>query len=289
MTHPSPEYLYRYCSAQRAIQVLSESRLFLCPPKDLNDLYEGSLGRLTHYDAKAARALQARIVSIHRRVSIETAFQLVDDYMPETAIRDTFGDITKWLITAAEQMREHSGITCFALRRDDQRMWATYGDNHSGVCLEFTGGSDGTSEIHKRAQPILYMSGALNEKLPELIQNDQTLDLHRLALWCYFVKSEDWREEREWRVFMLSVKPVPATQRYIAFKAGEVRRVFVGPRINASHRGALESLQEKQKWALLDIKPNVHTAISEFHGIDVLDGKRDYRYWFPEAFKDDDK
>lgn len=287
MTHQNPRYLYRYCSAQRAIQILSESRLFLCPPKELNDLYEGSLGRLTHYDLMAAKALQARIVSIHKHVSMETAFKLVDTYMPEDAIKETFHNITDWLITAADQMREHSGVTCFSVCRDDQRMWATYGDNHSGVCIEFIDDT-GTSEIHRRAQPILYMNGALNEKLPELILDDQTLDIHRLALLCYFVKSEDWRDEREWRIFMLSTKPVPTNQRYVVFEPCHVRRVFVGPRINPAHRATIESLQKKQQWALLDIMPNVHTTTSEFSGIDVLDDRHDFRYWFPEVFKDDD-
>ena len=31
----------------------------------------------------------------------------------------------------------HSGVTCFTSRRNDQRMWGTYGDNHAGAVLSF--------------------------------------------------------------------------------------------------------------------------------------------------------
>lgn len=131
--------------------------------------------------------------------------------MPESEIKRTFTDVATWLREPAEKLRINSGVACFSIRRDDQHMWGTYGVNHSGACIEFYDRTE-ASEIHRRAQPVLNKDGSLATKLPELIQDNLSVDLHRLALWCYFVKSTDWRDEREWRVFTLATRPFGQTK-----------------------------------------------------------------------------
>lgn len=280
-----PNYLYRYCSGERALQILGERRLYLCPPTDFNDLYEGTLARLTQYDRGAALDLVAKIAAIRQDSSPEVERAILEVQMPELELRKTFDDISRWLLDAAEKMRQFSGLTCFSVRPDDQRMWGTYGVNHSGACIEFSDRT-GKSEIHRRAQPVLYRNGSLAEKLQEMIQEDLTLDLHRLALWCYFVKSEDWREEREWRVFMLSTSLISKDDRFLEFDAQDVRRVFCGSRMAQSDREQLQRIRSDQgnRWAIIDLKPDIHRGVSEFHGVDVLEGQKDFEYWFPEAF-----
>jgi hypothetical protein len=285
MSPPNPDYLYRYCSAERAIQVLRDKKLYLCPPKDLNDLYEGTVARLTQYDRKAGLELVAKIASVKHGMSLEAAREMLEEGMPEPEIKRTWEDVATWLVEPAEKLRLNSGVTCFSVRRDDQHMWGTYGVNHTGVCIEFCNRS-GESEIHKRAQPILYMDGSLAEKLPDLIDDDLSLNTHRLALWCYFVKGTDWRDEREWRVFSLSTQPLTTSQRLIAFEPRDVRRVFCGPRMNSDLRRELGVVasESANAWALIDLKPDVHAGANQFDGLDVMESRQDFSYWFPEAF-----
>jgi hypothetical protein len=282
---PSPEYFYRYCSAERALQVLHDNNLYLCPPADFNDLFEGTVARLTQYDPEAGLALVARIASVRHQLSLDDARAMLIERMPEAEIRRTFADVASWLREPAERLRMNSGVTCFSTRRDDQHMWGTYGVNHSGVCMEFCNRS-GKSEIHRRAQPVLYRNGSLAENLPELLDNDLNLNVHRLALWCYFVKSTDWRDEHEWRVFTLSTQPLTASQRLLAFDPQDVRRVFCGPRINRDLREELGRLASSPncQWALIDLKPDVHAGLTQFDGLDVIESRQDFVYWFPEAF-----
>jgi len=164
-------------------------------------------------------------------------------------------------------------------------MWGSYGANHSGVCIEFCNRS-GVSEIFRRAQPVLYSAGSLAERLPDLIQQDLSLDLPRLALWIFFVKSTDWRDEHEWRVFTLSTKPLPPEERFLSFEPKDVRRVFCGSRMDAQLRTDLSRIctNQAQEWALIDVIPDVHKGIAQFDGIDVLDDRQDFEYWFPEMF-----
>src|SRR5262245_28442935 len=56
----TPKYLYRYCSADRAIQILRDKTLYLCPPEKLNDVFEGAVGSAVRYDAALARELEVR-------------------------------------------------------------------------------------------------------------------------------------------------------------------------------------------------------------------------------------
>jgi len=280
-----PSYLYRYCSAERAVQVLGEKRLFLSPPKDFNDIYEGTIARLVQYEKDAARELFVKFVALRGSLPLDAVRAKVRDREPDEQIRANFADVSTWLEGPAEKLRQHSGLTCFSLRRDDQHMWGTYGANQTGACIEFCNRS-GTSEILRRAQPVLYRDGSLAKILPDLIQDDLSLDLHRLALWTYFVKSTDWRDEHEWRVFTLSTKPISPEGRFLPFTSKDVRRVFCGPRMDAKLRAELERIctDQKQEWALIDIVPAVHKGISQFAGFDVLDDRQDFEYWFPEVF-----
>jgi hypothetical protein len=200
MTQPrNPDYLYKYCSAERALQVLRDNQLYLCPPDKFNALYEGSIARLTHYSPEAGLDLAAKIAWIRHGLPVEDARLLLKERMPEEEVKKTFVDIASWLKGPAEKLRLNSGVTCFSTRRDDQHMWGTYGVNHFGACIEFCNRS-GASEIIRRAQPVLYKDGSLADKLPELLKDDLSLDMYRLALWCFFVKSTDWRDGSELRV-----------------------------------------------------------------------------------------
>jgi hypothetical protein len=285
MSPANPEFLYRYCSAERAVQVLRDNSLYLCPPADFNDLYEGTIARLTQYDREAALVLVSKFATIRQGVSPKVARSMLGERMPEAEIKRTFRDVATWLREPAEKLRLNSGVTCFSTRRDDQHMWGTYGVNHTGVCIEFCNRS-GESEILRRAQPVLYKNGSLADKLPDLFNNDLGLDIHRLALWCYFVKSTDWRDEREWRVFTLSMQPLTTIQRLLPFQPKDVRRVFCGPRMGTDPRKELSALASKSDcpWALLDLKPDVHAGFTQFDGVDVLEFPQDFTYWFPEAF-----
>jgi hypothetical protein len=120
MPPANPEYLYRYCSAKRAVQMFRENRLFLCPPADFNDLYEGSIARLAQYNPDAGLQLIAKIASIRNSISIDETRTMLKDRMPETETKRAFNDTAAWLREPAEKLRTCSAVTCFSLRRDEQ-------------------------------------------------------------------------------------------------------------------------------------------------------------------------
>ena len=53
-----PDYLYKYCSLERGLQILKDCELFLCPPQNLNDLFELSVMPHVEYNEERAKFLE---------------------------------------------------------------------------------------------------------------------------------------------------------------------------------------------------------------------------------------
>jgi hypothetical protein len=57
------------------------------------------------------------------------------------------------------------------------------------------------------------------------------------------------------------------------------------------HHQRLEELvgASRGQWALMKVNPDIHAGVSHFEGAELLQEKRDFEYWFPEAFRSSDK
>ena len=94
----------------------------------------------------------------------------------------------------SEQHREMvanvTGLYCLTTKPDNLLMWAHYGNNHSGVCLEFSG--DILNEVGSAPMKVLY---AQQRKPMEMyrFQPDKLEISH-----C--TKSFHWEYEDEWRL-----------------------------------------------------------------------------------------
>lgn len=123
MNEPKPKYLYKFCSAERAIQVIRDRYLYLCPPVDLNDMHEGTIQYLLRYSEAAAFALMSRRVEVQCGYNKTEAAEVIKDCIKNDEIDEYFFWFAERLKSINLQMRQHSGITCFTERLNDQRMW----------------------------------------------------------------------------------------------------------------------------------------------------------------------
>jgi hypothetical protein len=64
--------------------VLRDKQLDLCPPSNFNDVFEGSMARLTHYTPEAGLDLVAKIASVRHGDPLEKARSILERNMPET-------------------------------------------------------------------------------------------------------------------------------------------------------------------------------------------------------------
>lgn len=283
MAIDKPRFLYKYCSADRALQVLEDLYVYLCPPKDLNDLYEGSLGRMLQYSPEIGFELKWRQIRAHTGWGDEEAKQFVreEDHDPDD-LRANFDYTADRLRELNALVRHHAGIACFSERRGDQRMWGTYGDNHQGVCIEFANHGE-ASLIHRHCLPVLYGNERLDNSLPELMREDGSLHAELFAYYCYLRKTRDWESEREWRILMLANDAQPPESRRLSFQRADVKRVFLGPRISSEHSDRIHELASRMSpdWGVFRLRPDSDRGITDFEGIEVVKSFEDLEYWWP--------
>ena len=261
-----PDYLYKYCNLDRGLQILRDCTLFLCPPKDLNDLFEYSIMAHVEYNEERAKFLE-HVRYVANGLDDDDAKQIVSD-TDIKELKDNFQYFYDGLNKLNEDMREHSGTTCFSERFMDQRMWATYGDNHNGVCIQFSKAC-GESSVHKRALPVEYSNEKL-EILPEILNRDGSLDIDRIGRVLCLRKTLDWQDEGEWRILMLASEEQTTNERLVHFEPRDIRRVFVGARVSVEQLDKIRNLVKKSghDWTVIRLKPDSVNSFIGFEGVE---------------------
>lgn len=261
-----PDYLYKYCNVERGLQILKDCALYLCPPKELNDIFEFSVMAHVEYNEERAKFLE-HVRFIAKGLDDEDARNLVSN-SDKSELKDNFEYFYNGLRKLNEDMMLHSGTTCFSERFMDQRMWATYGDNHGGVCIQFSKAC-GESSVHNRVLPVEYSDEKM-EILPEILERDGSLDTERLGRLFFLRKTPEWRDEGEWRILMLANEEQTTAERLIRFDPRDIRRVFVGPRVSDDDLDTIRSVVRGfgHDWTIIQVKPDSVKSFIGFEGIE---------------------
>lgn len=270
MSPDKPLYLYKFCSAERAMQVLSDLYLYLSSPVELNDMHEGSIKSILHHTADHAFSLQVRFVQIETGYEIDEARDFVRVEFTQRQLDDAYLKVCDTIRNLNAKMRQHSGVTCFTARGDDQRMWGTYGDNHRGVCMQFHN-SDPASLISSSCLPVIYGDQQHEGNLSSLLSGDGTLNIHTLASLCYLRKSRDWRDEREWRILMTADTPQDLNARKAIFLSQDISRVFLGPRVAHAHAKAIKNLCNR-RWPVYEYVADMAMGTTDLAPMELRSG-----------------
>jgi hypothetical protein len=123
-------------------------------------------------------------------------------------------------------MIDRFALVSFALTHEDLPMWAYYGSNFAGMCLEFDAAELTIGDFqNEQLRPVTYARSAL----PPLTINDLALArLEEAVIARITRKRTEWAHEKEWRFIAGEVGP----KHYLD---DALRRVFLGPRIKAKH------------------------------------------------------
>ncbi|MCB9299923.1 MAG: DUF2971 domain-containing protein [Lewinellaceae bacterium] len=122
-----------------------------------------------------------------------------------------------------ETFLDKNGVTCFSERNDDLLMWAHYGGQYKGFCLEFRT----AYEPFKQLRSVKYVKQMPQIRVDSMIVEkkfDQIIDL-------YCTKSEAWAYEKEWR----GIHQTAGT--LYTYESSALKAVYFGPDIEL---GALE-------------------------------------------------
>jgi len=106
-------------------------------------------------------------------------------------------------------------------------MWAHYGRNHEGVCLQFE--TVWNPRVFTRLQEVQY-----SQEYPVV---DYVNDFERDVLTPLVRKHKGWGYENEWRILHIT-----GVGTYLPFSADSLRRVIFGCRARTEVYGAVEAL-----------------------------------------------
>ena len=278
-TNTLPNYLYKYCSAARATQILRDLSLYLASSTQLNDLFEFRFrSLLTETPDGKIKAFAKRLIAEGIEEDIRSATDVARQLPASDDIESTYNSIVSYVSGLADAIRRHSGVTCFAAEENNQRMWATYGDNHTGAVIEFSTMPE-SCPFRDRLAPVIYTSTKVPWGPEDLVDDACKPDISKLHFLMQY-KHADWRDENEWRILFVCDSEMRDDERHVRFPASAVTRVFIGPRVSKDNEPSLrEAAAMHSDIAVFKREIHESLAIEAPSGMEEIRKPEQLKYW----------
>jgi len=280
-----PKFIYKYHSAERIAQILRDLTFYMAPVSQLNDLYEFRLRSLCTTSSESKIKILAKNMvmdgifdktdkALEFLKKLEQSNSLPENY--ESNYRYTLDALYKNL----DNVGRHTGVTCFSEYRNDQRMWATYGNNHTGAVIEFHT-DNSASRLAKHLMPTIYLEENPQLCPSELIKEDGTFNWYVGGFLCCF-KTNHWRDEGEWRLLLMTNTEQTKEERIVAFERSFVSRVFLGPRISEGDEREIREICNTYSPVIPVFKRKIDEleAREEYEGFEIIHSFEQMKYWF---------
>ena len=207
-----PDFLYKYTSVARALEVLMTDEVYFSHRRELNDPFDGK--QTLNFSTRESRK---ELIKLSNKKIKEPESQGRDmNRLLSGKDREKY---QRWLIEnndfANSKMQEFSdamdadniGVYCFAEKRDSIVMWAHYANNHQGCCLEFNfqGHLYQSVEKGRSCFPFLLLNRVIySDRYPTHAFGEEGLPHNKNS--SYRSKSEDWKYENEWRALVYDTR-----------------------------------------------------------------------------------
>lgn len=224
--------LYKYFSNYSyAEDVIKNHRIHLEAPSTYNDLYDSAyaltidnIGRCVNtshnvcvnmknlLDSKYHYAIEACDAAVSSECfSINEFIDFVCKF-DKTIVREEIVNDCIQSISGGDLIQaDNNKISCFSERGDSLLLWAYYANNYKGVCLEFDIKSD----------PLL-------NKFCSKVNYTRTFSSNTTSFDNYYLKSDEWAHEQEWRIVCCTSNDYLPTN--------SLRAIILGARTPAMHR-----------------------------------------------------
>jgi hypothetical protein len=147
-------------------------------------------------------------------------------------------------------------VLCVSEIADSAPMWAHYARDHKGLVLQF-GSNDDLDSSLLLAEPVIYRSTP--PSLPSLqiwarlMSVTAEIDWQQVFREYYYVKSNEWSYEKEWRVISFSPEAEPSHFTDTEYCPLELEGVFVGAAASPDDVRTLEGLLAEPEFQHVDI------------------------------------
>lgn len=236
-------HLYKYVNAAR-IDVFKTGRIGFPEPMALNDPFEtlpyfDSIAEeadfrtvFRAFESLAKRKKQLVIKQIHRQFQVlnpglpplrEFRRQL-SQLWPEM-VEEALGNEKELMESFSAMLKLEIGsrIGVLSLTEDCNNllMWAHYGQNHEGFIIEFDSGHKFFDQAVKKSEEFRYLGKVRYAKQ----RPGQSSFAELSPIDLFFIKSEEWRYENEWRFLRSS----SCAQKTVAKSQGNIYLFSVPP------------------------------------------------------------
>jgi hypothetical protein len=181
-------------------------------------------------------ALKLETDETRRCLILEELRKALEDMTPTTARSlDEFHRVWKEMVPTLR-------ILCLSEVNDSAAMWAYYTENHQGVVLEFHA-IDELDSSSLLAQPVIYTDN--RPALPGKGVWARALVAHKDIPWTeyfreyHYVKTMEWRHEREWRVVTYAKPGADALFSEEGFHPQELSAAYLGASISPANEAAI--------------------------------------------------
>lgn len=197
-------------------------------------------------------------------------------------------------VAVAEQQYN---VACFSEDNTSSLMWGHYADGHKGFCLEY----DFTEILADCAQscnevrscnkfllglpiaPICYSENRFDatDGVLSIIQHELTreakIDMKNyfsdmlLIVKCLLTKSNDWKYEKEWRLFNQYPNDIKAHRPILKLKP---KAIYLGCFIKQDDKDELLSIAKEKEIPCYKVIPQYSSSEFEYSPILIFDGKQ---------------
>lgn len=275
-----PDYIYKYQSAPRVAQIVRDLAFYFAPVSQLNDLYEFRVRSLyTEVPESKYRVLAKQLVHERWFDSVQEAVEAIKSGDLESQATETYAYFIQQLNAMLSSVMRHSGVTCFSQYRNNQRMWGTYGANHTGAVIEFSTSTD-RAGFASYLMPVLYFEKRLELCPSEFLTDSLTLDQWLCGALCC-IKHWHWRDEGEWRLLLLADSEQATEARIVPFERSAITRVFLGPRISEEDEYCIRDLAARctPEIPVFKRKVDAEEAKEEPVGFERIHSFEQLKYW----------
>lgn len=207
-----PEYLFKYTSVDASLKILSNNSFRYSQREILDDVFEENLSRdeifnalpgfecgptliISAYDHKENLARFDKIQSMRAAMrengeAVEDDITIINQTVPTAGDKENYNN--KVLRQKLEDIKRPLALS-LTENINSKTMWALYGDNHEGVCLALNSRSMYFISNRDRISFPGYFSPITYRPLTA---EDYAF---RFPSERFFIKTEDWKEQREWR------------------------------------------------------------------------------------------
>ena len=252
-----PPHVYKYRSISKNTgRIIRENELYFSSPLGFNDPFEGRV-------FPDFNGTEAQHRKFYEAVLLSAGFSgaQLQDKIEEYVKKQLLMDAKKAHIfseNTTTRIMERISTLCFSEKRDDILEWSHYGDEHKGICLEFST-SDLSSYLSK-LRKVVY-----SNSYPQLMMfsdpNEEKIKKFILT------KSDHWTYESEWRVFEVMGDGFTRRPGAYEFPPDSLTGIIFGCRIPPSERTKVIS------WlAGRSSMPKLYQAVVKYRdfGLDIV-------------------